>query len=91
MGPEKDRINRNKHRVSFETAQLVFDDPLATYQEDPYSLEVRWRTTGIAGQRLITVIHTWPREAEDIGRIISARRASSRERTLYEEGYGKID
>ena len=32
-GDEKDRRNLAKHKVSFETARLVFDDPLGTVTE----------------------------------------------------------
>ena len=88
---EKDTINQSKHGFGFETAQSVFNDPFAIYLEDPYPLEERWRTTGFVKGNLVTVIHTWPGSGELSGRIISARRASARERRLYEEGYGKID
>jgi uncharacterized DUF497 family protein len=33
---EKNRTNRNNHRISFETAKLVFDDPLALTRHDPH-------------------------------------------------------
>ena len=37
------------------------------------------------------VVHTWPdidaEGAEEVGRIISARKATRREREAYEEGY----
>ena len=88
--PEKDRINQLKHGVSFETAQLVFDDPfVATQQEDFYEGELRWNTTGVVGNVTLWVVHTWPDEYRElgfaIGRIITARRASGHERRLYEE------
>jgi len=38
---------------------------------------------------LLLVIHTWPEEPEEgeqVGRIISARKATARERRAYEEG-----
>jgi len=37
---------------------------------------------------LLLVIHTWPESesGEPVGRIISARKATARERKAYEEG-----
>ena len=82
---EKDRINRRKHRISFQTATMVFEDSSMWTEPDPYPYEERWRTIGIASGTLTIVIHTWP-NAEEPGRIISARRVTNKERTLYEEG-----
>lgn len=33
---EKNRTKQRDHRLSFETAQLVFDDPLAATRPDPH-------------------------------------------------------
>jgi uncharacterized protein len=87
---EKNRNNRHKHGLSFEAAQYVFADPLAVSLPDPYSGEERWQTIGLIGQVIVFVVHTWPEfdsvtEAE-IGRIISARKATAHERRAYEEG-----
>ena len=72
-----------------ETASLVFDDPLAATQEDLYAPERRWRTMGMVDGTVIIVIHTWPAfdpESDDeVGRIVSARKATRQERTIYEE------
>ena len=86
--PEKDRINRRKHRISFETAQLVFGDAQALIDADPYPHEQRWRAIGYIDGLLVTVIYTEPEETGQAGRIISARRATPLERRRYEEGYG---
>ena len=68
---------------------LVFDDPLAATLEDPYPDEQRLRTMGVVGTVVVVVVHTWPDldpgTGEEIGRIISARRATKRERAAYEE------
>jgi len=84
----KARSNRLKHRLSFETAQLVFDDPLAQSKPDPAADEERWLTLGLVGDVAIVVVHTWPDADDDggTGRIISARKATPRERKAYEEG-----
>ena len=44
--PDKNRINQRKHYLSFETAQFVFDDPLAASRPDTGSEEERWRRIG---------------------------------------------
>lgn len=74
--------------VSFELAQLVFADPLHMTSPDPSDSEVRWRTIGMVGNVAIFVVHTEPVFTEDglIGRIISARKATTRERRIYEYG-----
>ncbi|MYC34137.1 MAG: BrnT family toxin [Chloroflexi bacterium] len=86
--PDKDRINRDKHRISFETAQLVFDDPLALMRPDPYPYEPRWQTVGTVNLVTLLIVHTRPdaNSGQRAGRIISARRATRVERRAYEEG-----
>jgi uncharacterized DUF497 family protein len=84
----KNAANRKKHGISFETAQLVFEDPLhRTIQERVEEGEVRYQTLGqIGGIALVlNVAHTWSDdEGEEIIRIISARRATKAERKNYE-------
>lgn len=79
----KDRLNKAKHLIGFETAQLVFDDPWAVSRLDPESREERWQTLGSIGGVLVFVVHTFD---EDAGRIISARKATKHESKAYEEG-----
>lgn len=85
----KSKSNRRKHGVSFESASLVFDDPLhITRQDRIVGREIRWQTVGMAnGIVLLLVAHTWQHEAgEECIRIISARRATREERRIYEQG-----
>ena len=86
----KNLANRVKHGLGFETAQLVFDDPLATSRQEPHPDEERWQTLGMIGSVIVIVAHTLPRTdhetGEETGRIISARKATPHERKLYEEG-----
>ncbi len=86
----KSRTNRRKHKLGFETAQLVFDDPLAASWPDPYPHEERWRTIGMIANVVVIVRHTSPQVDHEThgksGRIISARKATPHERKLYEEG-----
>jgi uncharacterized DUF497 family protein len=86
----KAAANHSKHGLSFETAVLVFDDPFHASKLDPHPDGDRWQTIGLVGPVLLFVIHTWPvgnsEEDEGVGRIISARKATARERKVYEEG-----
>jgi uncharacterized DUF497 family protein len=46
----KNKTNRDKHGVSFETAQLVFNDPHALSVQDRHECgEERWQTLGLVG------------------------------------------
>jgi uncharacterized DUF497 family protein len=84
---EKSAANECKHGLTFESAQLVFDDSLAVTRLDPYPDEARWQTIGAFEDVAVMVVHTWPSEEAEIpGRIISARKASSHERKGYTDG-----
>ncbi|HTW68897.1 MAG TPA: BrnT family toxin [Acetobacteraceae bacterium] len=86
----KDRINKRDHRLSFDTARLVFDDPLAASRPDPHPDGDRWQTLGLVGSVILFVVHTAPEPdattGQEHGRIISARKATAHERKAYEEG-----
>jgi uncharacterized protein len=83
--PRKAASNAKKHGVRFREAMSVFEDGLSTTFADSDSrAEPRFLTVGLSSrQRLLVVCHT--DEARTI-RIISARRATRRERRFYEEG-----
>jgi uncharacterized DUF497 family protein len=83
--PAKATQNRRKHRISFEEAATVFGDALAiTFPDPDHSLsEQRFITVGVSSRnRVVIVAHT--DRGENI-RIISARKATQRERKPYEE------
>ena len=85
---EKDAINRSKHRIGFETAMLVFDDPnCLTFVERVEDGEERWHAIGaLDGRVIVTVVHTYRLEGSgEIIRIVSARRADPQERKQYVE------
>ena len=86
----KSLTNRQKHGLGFETAELVFDDPLAVSRSDSHPDEERWHTICMIGNVIVIVAHTLPRTdretGEEVGRIIDARKAKGQERRLYEEG-----
>jgi uncharacterized DUF497 family protein len=87
--PRKERSNKRAHGLSFDTAVLVFDDPLAASRPDPFPDEERWQTVGEIGNVIVFVVHTWPEpdeSGEETGRIIGARKATAHERKAYEEG-----
>ena len=81
----KAQTNRAKHGVDFEAATTVFGDPLSVTIPDlaHSQTEPRFIILGRSHrQRLLVVAHT---ERRDNIRLISARRASRRERKDYEE------
>jgi uncharacterized DUF497 family protein len=85
---DKDEINRRKHLIGFETAKLVFDDPhCLTFVERVEDGEERWHAIGLLdGRVMVTVVHTYrPAGADEIIRIVSARRADAQERKQYAE------
>jgi uncharacterized DUF497 family protein len=85
---EKNRRNRRVHGLSFETAALVFDHPLAASRPDHSAGEERWQTIGMIDGVIVLLVHTWPESdssGEEVGRIISARKATVHERKAYEE------
>src|SRR5437588_12762518 len=78
----KNRVNRRKHGVSFETAARIFEDPnLVSYPDRVVVDEERWHAIGCAGGiALLMVVHTIEEQhGEEEIRIISARKASRRE------------
>ncbi|OED42088.1 hypothetical protein AB833_07970 [Chromatiales bacterium (ex Bugula neritina AB1)] len=82
---EKNLSNIRKHGVSFETAKRIFDGYVMTTIDDrfPYP-ELRECSIGIVdGITVLVVIHT----DTDTGkiRLISARKATRKERTRYEK------
>ncbi|MBI2678258.1 MAG: BrnT family toxin [Candidatus Koribacter versatilis] len=84
MALRKATSNQKKHGVSFGEAATVFFDPLAATAPDKAPFEEgRWITIGMSErQRLLVVVHS---ERGDKMRLVSARKATSRERRSYEE------
>jgi uncharacterized DUF497 family protein len=81
--PEKARINRTKHGVDFSDAIEVLFDPLGLTASDDSAGELRHVTLGNdAFGRLLVVIYV---RAHEHVRMISARRATRRERERYQE------
>jgi uncharacterized protein len=83
---QKAASNLHKHGVPFDEAVSVFGDPLAlTFSDTEHSEhEERSRTYGISNkERLLVVIHT---ERRNRVRIISARKATRYEKSIYKNG-----
>ena len=82
--PAKARLNARKHGVHFADAVAVLEDERALTTRDPFSHEdQRWVTLGLdALGRVLVVVYTWRGERV---RVISARKATARERRRYEE------
>jgi uncharacterized protein len=86
---KKSRLNLAKHKVSFETAALAFEDPHSITRFDRIKDgEERWQTLGVAvGVAVLLVAHAdFEEGGEEVIRIISARKATPHERKIYEEG-----
>ena len=78
---DKNTINKEKHKISFETAAYVFDDPYYIEMFDfEHSVdEDRYIAIGKVGDILFVVFT----ERKDTIRLISARLATNAERSLY--------
>jgi hypothetical protein len=79
------------HGISFEEASAVFLDPLYVSVEDRVeNSELRWLTLGaVEGLLLVAVAHTVKKahgngSLVEVIRIISARRATRKEKRRYE-------
>ena len=84
--PDKDEINRRKHRLPLSIGEVALADPLALSRPDPHPDGDRWDTLCEAGGVHLFIVHTWPDADDTPGRIISARKATRRERKAYEDG-----
>lgn len=83
--PKKAEANLRKHGISFDEAKGVFRDPMLLIFADPdHSLEERrFLILGTSVQnQLLIVSYT---ERKSATRMISARKATRRERRTYEE------
>jgi uncharacterized protein len=85
--PDKAETNIRKHGVSFSESCLVFADPFVLSFPDPDHSgdEDRWISLGVGGPgKLLIVVHTYrKRNGDEIVQIITARRATVRERRQY--------
>jgi uncharacterized DUF497 family protein len=82
----KARANLKKHSVSFEEAQSAFYDEYARqFDDEAHSgTEERFILLGMSIQSRVLVVCHCERSGDDTIRIISARKATRKERKFYE-------
>lgn len=85
---EKNQNNIKKHKVSFEEARDVFDDPLhiAIFDKRFSYFEERWISVGQTSKHKLLVVANlfFDDTGEEVIRIISARGATIHEQKQYE-------
>ena len=81
----KNRANRGKHGISFDEAETVFLDDQAVLIDDPDHSddETRFLLLGFSVRIHVLVVCHCYRSGGDVIRIISARKATSRESKSY--------
>lgn len=89
--PDKDLKNHSKHGLPLSLGEIGLADPLALSQPDPHPDGDRWDTICQVETTLLFVVHTWPDDDTETGRIISVRRATAQERRAYENGNQEDD
>ena len=78
--------NLKDHKVSFDEASTVFDDPLAyIFDDEDHSIDEQREI--IIGNSVLNrlLLISFTERVEDLIRIISAREVTKRERQDYEE------
>lgn len=83
----KSRLNKIKHGVDFNEAQLIWDGPYVEFSAKS-DFENRYAIIGPIDHLLCTCIFTM--RSENI-RIISCRRSRAKEKALYEKNISKTD
>jgi len=81
----KASANARKHGVSFEEAQSVFYDEFAVqfFDEEHSGAEERFLLLGMSTEASLLLVCHCERDAGNIIRIISARKATRRESVFY--------
>jgi uncharacterized DUF497 family protein len=90
--PQKNESNKKKHGISFEEAQTVFYDEFAVLFDDPdhSDEEDRFLILGITQRENLCIVSHCYRGADEIIRIISARKATKVETKFYVESRGEV-
>ena len=83
----KNSVNFAKHGIDFRDAMRLFEGPVLESPDDRRDYgEARVIAVGVVDNRAVAVVYTMRGKRR---RIISARRAHSREREAYREAYRK--
>jgi hypothetical protein len=81
----KNATNQLKHGISFDEAQTVFFDEYATqfFDEEHSNDEERFIMLGMSHRARVLVVCHCERKGGNVIRIISARKATAREKSYY--------
>ena len=90
--PNKNELNRKKHGISFEEAQTVFYDEYAILFDDPDHSEEedRFLILGFTQRERLCIVSHCYRGADEIIRIISARKATKTESAFYSDNRREV-
>ena len=90
--PKKNELNKKKHGISFEEAQTVFYDECAILFDDPDHSEEedRFLILGLSQRENLCIVSHCYRGADEIIRIISARKATKTETNYYTTNRGEV-
>ena len=85
----RNHINQCKHGISFDEAQIVFEDTYAILFDDPDHSddEERFLIIGMSNKKGVCIVSHCYRGADEKIRIISARKATRTERSVYDEQF----
>jgi uncharacterized protein len=85
---QKNKSNFQKHGIWFEEAQTIWADPKSTEFLDPEHSEDedRFIRIGFSTKNRILIVVFCERDNESLIRVISARKATPKEVSQYEEG-----
>ncbi len=89
--PVKNRSNRKKHGIPFEEAKVLFEgssDYLVIFDDEHSDDEDRFFAIGAISRAVITVVYT--EQADDVIRIIGARKSTLREISLFKRYIGGV-
>ncbi len=77
----KRAINLRMHGIDFVDTQQVFAGLTYTYEDSRFDYgESRFVTLGLPNHTVVTVVHT---ESDNVIRVISVRKATKHEQTIY--------
>lgn len=81
----KNQVNKRKHGIDFNEAMTVFLDEQAIMFDDPEHSEEedRFLLLGISYDANVLIVCHCYREADSVIRIISARKATRKEKSYY--------
>lgn len=80
----KNNLNYKKHGIRFEEAILIFGDPNGLETRDLYHPQERYLRIGFNSKTGVLVV-VYSEKTENLIRIISARKATTKEARIYEE------